>query len=129
VKRTLLTFVLVGVATGVPTSAHHSFAANYLEDQRVSIEGEIVQIDYRSPHSWIHVNAKDQTGAMRQVAAEWASAPRLKQGGVNEDTLKPGDRVVVTGSPSRDPAEYRMHVKSIQRPADGWQWSGPSGRR
>ena len=128
-KRTLLTFVLVGVATGVPTSAHHSFAANYLEDQRVSIEGEIVQIDYRSPHSWIHVNAKDQTGAMRQVAAEWASAPRLKQGGVNEDTLKPGDRVVVTGSPSRDPAEYRMHVKSIQRPADGWQWSGPSGRR
>jgi hypothetical protein len=66
---------------------------------------------------------------MRQVAAEWASAPRLKQWGVSEDTLKPGDRVVITGSPSRNPTEYRMHLKSIQRRADGWQWSGPSSRR
>jgi Family of unknown function (DUF6152) len=129
VKRTVLTFFLAAAAAGVPASAHHSFAAHYLEDQRVSIEGDIAQIDYRSPHSWLHVNAKDESGVMRQVSAEWASAPRLKQSGVNEETLKPGDRVVITGSPSRDPAAYRMHLKSILRPSDGWQWSGPGGRR
>lgn len=127
-NRTVLTFFLAAAATGVPASAHHSFAAHYFEDQRVSIEGDIVQIDYRSPHSWLHVNAKDETGVMRQVSAEWASAPRLKQSGISEDTLKPGDRVVISGSPSRDPTEYRMHLKSILRPSDGWQWSGP-GRR
>jgi hypothetical protein len=129
VKRTVLTFFLAAAAAGVPASAHHSFAAHYLEDQRVSIEGDIAQIDYRSPHSWLHVNAKDESGVMRQVSAEWASAPRLKQSGVNEETLKPGDRVVITGSPARDPAAYRMHLKSILRPSDGWQWSGPGGRR
>lgn len=128
-KRTVLTFFLAAAAAGVPASAHHSFAAHYLEDQRVSIEGDIAQIDYRSPHSWLHVNAKDESGVMRQVSAEWASAPRLKQSGVNEETLKPGDRVVITGSPARDPAAYRMHLKSILRPSDGWQWSGPGGRR
>jgi len=128
VKRTALTVFLATAATSVPTSAHHSFAAHYFEEQRVSIEGDVVQLDYRSPHSWVHVNAKDEAGVMRQVAAEWASAPRLKQWGITEDTLKPGDRIVLTGSPSRDPSAYRMHLKSIVRPADGWQWSGPVGR-
>ena len=128
-KRALLTLLIGAVALGVSTSAHHSFAAHYVEDERVSIEGDIVQLEYRSPHSWVHVNARDETGVMRQVAAEWASAPRLKQWGVSEDTLKPGDRVIITGSPSRNPTEYRMHLKSIQRRADGWQWSGPAGRR
>jgi len=129
VNRTVLTLFLAAAAAGASASAHHSFAAHYLEDQRVSVEGDVVQIDYRSPHSWVHVNAKDESGVMRQVAAEWASAPRLKQWGVQEDTLKPGDRVVITGSPSRDPNAYRMHLKSILRPSDGWQWSGPAGRR
>jgi len=129
VKRMWLTFFVVAVAAGAPASAHHSFAAHYLEDERVSIEGDLVQLDYRSPHSWVHVNAKDQSGAVRQVSAEWASAPRLKQSGVTEDTLKPGDHLIISGSPSRDPNEYRMHLKSILRPSDGWQWSGPGARR
>ena len=128
-KRAMITVLIGAVALGVSTSAHHSFAAHYLEDQRVSIEGELVQVEYRNPHSWVHVNARDETGVVRQVAAEWASAPRLKQWGVSEDTLRPGDRVIITGSPSRNPAEYTMHLKSIQRRSDGWQWSGPAARR
>ena len=127
-KRTLLALVAATVVHGTQMSAHHSFAADYLEDQRVSVEGEVVQIDYRSPHSWVHVNARDVSGAMRQIGAEWGSAARLRQWGVTEQTLKPGDRVVITGSPSRDPSQYRMHLKSIRRLSDGWQWSGPGGR-
>jgi len=129
VKRALLTLLIGAVALGISTSAHHSFAASYLEEQSVSIEGDLVQFEYRNPHSWLHVNARDETGAMRQIAAEWASAVRLKQWGLSEDTLKPGDRVIITGSPSRNPTEYRMHLKGIQRRADGWQWSGPASRR
>jgi hypothetical protein len=125
----LLTVLGGTVALCASMSAHHSFALQYLEDQMVSVEGEIMRLEYRSPHSWVYVNARDDAGVMRQVGAEWASAPRLKQSGVGEDTLTPGDRVVISGSPSRDPAEYRMHLKSIQRRADGWQWSGPSARR
>jgi len=129
VKRTLLTLLIGAAAFGVSTAAHHSFAVHYFEDQMVSVEGDIVRLEYRSPHSWVHVNARDETGVVRQIAAEWASAPRLKQWGVNEETLKPGDRVIIAGSPSRDPAEYRMHLKRIERRADGWQWSGPAARR
>ena len=82
-----------------------------------------MQAEYRNPHSWVRVNAKDETGVTRQVAAEWGSAVRLKQWGISEDTLKPGDRVIIVGSPSRDPTEYKMHLKRIERRGDGWEWA------
>ena len=41
-----------------------------------------------------------------------------------KDTLKPGDRVIVTGSPGRNAAERKIHLKRIERPADGWSWGG-----
>jgi hypothetical protein len=129
VTRTWLTALAGAVALGVSASAHHSFAASYFEDQVVTIDGEIVEFDYRNPHSWVRVVGKSDTSAGQEFAAEWASPVRLKQWGVTETTLKPGDRVLITGSPGRDPSEHRIHLKSIERPADGWRWAGPSSPR
>jgi hypothetical protein len=43
--------------------------------------------------------------------------------GVERDTLKAGDRVIVTGNPHRDIAENGVvNLKSVRRPADGWNW-------
>ena len=110
--------------------AHHSFAAYYFEEQSVSISGEIVAFDYASPHAWVHVTASDPTGRAQQYAAEWANPSRLARDGITRDTLKPGDRVIITGSPGRKASEYKVHLKRIERPADGWSWRrGRGGRR
>jgi hypothetical protein len=61
--------------------------------------------------------------------AEWSNPRRLTQSGVNKDTLKPGDRVVLTGSPGRNPAERKLHLKGIRRPADGWSYGAARGTR
>jgi len=128
VRRILL--VLFGaVAATVPLTAHHSFAAHYFEDQTVTITGEIEKFDYVAPHAWVHVLAPDSGGQMRRYQAEWANPNRLGRQGVTRDTLQRGDRVVVTGSPGRNAGEYRLHLKGIQRPADGWTWGGGRGRR
>jgi hypothetical protein len=127
-KRTLFVLMAGAMAAGIPLSAHHSFAAHYFEDQSVTITGELVELDYRSPHAWVHVMAPDTAGQMRRYSAEWANPNRLGQQGITRDTLKPGDRVVVVGSPGRD-ADYRLHLKGIERPADGWSWRGGRGRR
>jgi len=112
------------LAAALPIAAHHSWTATYLEDQTVSVEGEIVELAYQNPHAWVHVSSRDTSGRMQTVGAEWASPSRLSQQGVTRETLKPGDRVILTGSPDRDPAAYRMHLKRIERPADGWKWIG-----
>jgi len=127
--RTLLCLALVALVGRVPVHGHHSFAASYLEDQLVSVEGDVVELEYRNPHSWVHIQARDNFGRMQKVSAEWASPVRLNQQGVTRDALKPGDRVIITGSPSRNPADYTMHLKKIVRAADGWQWAGLGERR
>lgn len=128
-KRLLLVLFAGAVAAVIPASAHHSFASYYFEDQSVTITGEVDAFDYRNPHAWVHVMAPDSTGQMRRYGAEWAGTGRLARVGITKDTIKPGDRVIVTGSPGRVANEYRVHLKRIQRPADGWNWQGGRDRR
>jgi thiamine monophosphate kinase len=48
----------------------------------------------------------------------------LGRQGVTRETLKPGDDVVVVGNPGRNPADHRLRMVNITRPADGWKWGG-----
>jgi hypothetical protein len=124
-----LCMVLAIAALAVPSYAHHSFPAHYFEDQMISIEGEIAEFEYRSPHAWVHVMAKDAKGQLRRFSAEWSNPNRLKADGITVETLKAGDRVIIAGSPGRNAGEYKLHLKSIERPADGWKWDPRRGRR
>jgi hypothetical protein len=95
-----------------------------LEDRTISVEGHVVELDYQNPHAWLHVSGPDSSGRMQKYGAEWANPSRLAQQGITRETVKPSDRVILTGSPARDPSEYRLHLKRIERPADGWNWIG-----
>ena len=121
-KRPLIAFVLVAILAGLPATAHHSFARFYFEDESVSIEGELFEVKLRSPHAWLYVMAQHADGETELFAAEWANANRLRRQGITEDTLRPGDHVIVTGSPGRGPSNHQIHLSSIERPADGWTW-------
>ena len=125
-KRMLLAAGMVAsLVAGI--GAHHSFAAFYFEERSVTITGDVVQFDYTSPHAWVHVTAPDAEGQPRRYAAEWANPSRLARDGITRETLAAGDRVTITGSPGRNASEYKIHLKRIERPADGWSWRG--GRR
>ena len=56
--------------------AHHSFPAYYFEEQTVTIEGTVVEFDYRAPHAWLYVHAPDTDGQMQKFSAEWANPSR-----------------------------------------------------
>jgi hypothetical protein len=108
--------------------AHHSFAASYLEDQSVTVEGEVVEFQFRNPHSLVLLNVQDQVGTVQTFVAEWASGTRLQLQGLTADSLQPGDHLVITGAPGRTADEHRVHLKQVIRPSDGWSWAG-FGRR
>jgi Family of unknown function (DUF6152) len=121
--------VLLAVLSTTAVRGHHSFSAYYYEDQSVSITGAVVEFEYRNPHAWVHVLAVDQRGQTQKYGAEWGSPARLRGRGVTKDTLRPGDQVILTGSPSRTPSDYKLHLKRIERPADGWKWEGGPQQR
>ena len=124
--RRLLVVLLVATAAlvGSRAYAHHSFAATYLEDQNVTIEGELVQFLFRNPHSFVHVEGKDKDGNTVRYAVEWGAGLQLNRQGVTRETLKPGDHVVITGNPGRNPEDHRLRMRTITRPSDGWKWGG-----
>ena len=124
-KRKLLAALMAAAAvSGYRAHAHHSFAATYLDDQEVTIEGDLVQFMYRNPHSFLHVMAPDKDNQMQRWAVEWGGGGQLNRQGVSRDTLKPGDHVIITGNPGRNPADHRIRVRTVFRPKDGWRWSG-----
>lgn len=124
--RTVIVAALA-LCASVPAAGHHSFAAYYFEERSVTIEGEVVEFDVRAPHAWLYVMAPDAQGRLQRFGAEWANPNRLSRDGIDSTTLRAGDRVVITGSPGRTASENKIHLKRIERPADGWQWRG--GRR
>jgi hypothetical protein len=127
-KRLLVVLLVAGAcALGTKAYAHHSFAATYLEDQSVTIEGELVQFLFRNPHSFVHVMVKDKDGQMVRYAVEWGGAGQLGGQGVTRETLKPGDVVVISGAPGRNPADHRVRMVSLRRPKDGFGWGGKPG--
>lgn len=104
--------------------AHHSFAATYLEDQKVTVHGKLVQFLYRNPHSFVQIQAPDDKGQMQIWAVEWAAAGQLGKQGVTKDSLKVGDDVIVVGSPGRESADHRLRMVNITRTSDGTKFGG-----
>lgn len=126
-KHTLLALLVVAgaLAFGSRAYAHHSFAATYFEDQKQTVEGDLVQFLYRNPHSFVQVESKDpKTGETIRWAIEWGAGGQLGRQGVTRETLKPGDHVIVVGNPGRNPEDHRLRMISITRPSDGWKWGG-----
>lgn len=118
----LLAVFLAGALIGGRAVSHHSFAATYHEDQRVTIEGRVLQFQFRNPHSFVHVQAPDENGDMQRWAIEWASPSQLQGQGVDRSTLRPGDVVRVTGAPGRNAGDHRMVLRHLIRPSDGFTY-------
>ena len=129
-KVKLLVLIVAGalLSGGVAAYAHHSFASTYDEDESIEIEGEIVAFMFRNPHTFIHVMAPDENGEIHRWGVEWGGAGQLGRQGVTRRTLKPGDRVVITGTPSRNVEnDHRMKMVTLHRGSDGFGWGQRPG--
>ena len=107
--------------------AHHSFTATYFEDRTVTIEGRVLQFQFRNPHSFVHLQAPDENGEMHRWAVEWGGSSQLSNQGLAGATLRPGDVVQITGNPGRDPSDHRVRMLYLFRPADGFDWGNEPG--
>jgi DNA/RNA endonuclease YhcR with UshA esterase domain len=127
-KHRILVLILVcSFLAGTTAYAHHSFAAVYNSKKEIKLEGNIVQLLYRNPHSYVQIEAPDEHGTMQRWSVEWGGAASLSGQGVQRDTFKTGDHVIITGLPSRTPGEYRVKMNTLRRPADGLTWGTKAG--
>jgi beta-lactamase regulating signal transducer with metallopeptidase domain len=103
----------------------HSPAARFDFAASLRVEGEITALNFP---------VADGLACMELwVAAEgdrrrrWAVECGEAAGRDLLQALKPGDRVIVTGAPARQPSTQRIVVQSLERPSDGFSWRARSG--
>ncbi len=127
-SRVSVTIFAAILMFGATVYAHHSFAGSYIEDKSVTLEGKVVQFDIRNPHSFINIEVVGKDGKAARWGGEWGGVTQLSEGGVNKFTLKVGDKVIITGAPSRDAEEHKVLIQSVTRPAVGntpeFKWGG-----
>jgi hypothetical protein len=112
---------------GIAAFAHHSLGATYEGDKEVKLEGKIVQLLLRNPHSFLQIDVPEKDGTMQRWSLEWRSSGQLGQAGIKRDTLKAGDEVVVTVNPSRTKGDNRGALKTLHRTSDGFGWGTRPG--
>ena len=126
-KSKFLGLVMTAVSLSSGTAyAHHSLAATYL-DKEVRLEGKILDLLLRNPHSFLQIEATDENGVMQRWSLEWRSSGQLGQQGIRRDTLKVGDEVTITMNPSRTPGDHRGALKTLHRKSDGFGWGTNPG--
>ncbi len=119
--------ILAGMLGAVRADAHHSLAGAYFLDKESVLHGKIATFLLRNPHSFLLVDAPDETGQMQQWTIEWNPAGQLGAQGVRGNTLKTGDEVTITIMPGKNPADHRGAVKILRRPSDGFEWGTKPG--
>jgi hypothetical protein len=120
------TFRLVLVALFFATSAaaHHSAAAMYNLDQKVTLKGKVTKVEWKNPHIYCYVDVTDPNGTVRNWEVEIQANPNaMFRRGWTKDSLKVGDEVTIQGSHARRPDLDRVLSNSLILP-DGRELSG-----
>lgn len=107
--------LVVLTAAAVTVSAHHSFSAEFDGSKTVTIEGKVAKMDFVNPHSWLYIDAVMPDGKTERWGVEGGSPNVMFRLGWTRDTLPPGTRVKVTGSPAKDGAK-RLNSRNIEFP-------------
>jgi len=101
-SRTLRIAAAVLLVTSVRMSAHHAFAAEYDENQRVTVSGTVLRFTWTNPHAWLYVDGMDESGKTSTWSFEMGSPGGLLHRGWKREELKKGDQVTVEGYRAKD---------------------------
>lgn len=100
-RRNVLIGIVCGFAVAVPALAHHSFAI-FDQTQVLEHTGMVNDLEWISPHVWLHVDVAGDDGQVRSWAFEAGNPGQLATMGWNPEALAPGIEVTVGYRPMKD---------------------------
>lgn len=124
-KLALFAAAVAAIAAGVPTIAHHSFAAEFDATKGVKITGAVTKVEWMNPHTYFYIDATELCEATMAPGApgaggatpdwkcakvakdpnwglEMGSPNGLMRQGWSRNSMKIGDIVTVEGSRAKD---------------------------
>jgi hypothetical protein len=117
ILKTVMTAALLGL--GAQAFAHHSFYAEFDSNKQVVLDGTVVEMEWKNPHSWLVVSIVNDKGEAEEWRVEGGSPNVLMRLGWTRDSLPAGTKVKVTGFQAKD-GSHRASSRSLEFP-DGRQ--------
>jgi hypothetical protein len=114
----LPSFAAAVALTTFAANAHHSIDAVYDGNRQQRIEGVVAEFQFVNPHPFVIVTVVEAGESWR---LEMDNRVELTGVGMTSETLKPGDRVVVTGSLGRT-TPRTLYIRQLDRPSDGFRY-------
>ena len=100
-----------------PLLAHHSFGAEYDASKPITVSGVLTRIEWTNPHSFIYIDVTDEKGNVANWKLEGYPPNVLYRNGWKKDlTMKPGDRITVSGWRARDGSNW-AHSREVTLPS------------
>ena len=93
---------MVMLSVGYVARAHHSIALQFDMTSEIVVVGNILEMEWRNPHSWLHVEVENEAGDFEIWRVEFGSANSLYRRGWRQDDLPVGVEVTIHGLPARD---------------------------
>jgi hypothetical protein len=113
---TLKVLVLAGTACllALPAAAHHSFAM-FDHAKTVKLTGQVKEVEWINPHTWIHMTAPGKDGKPVTWSFEAGSIGQLVAAGWKKDDVKVGERIEMGFHPLKD-GSYGGQVLTVALP-------------
>ena len=113
-KSKLMMLAAAMLLSSVPTFAHHGDAGRY-EDEVVVMKGTVVELQLITPHSIIVFDVVGADGKTSRWQAEMGGrAAMIKEFNWTKDTVKPGDKITLTGRKVKSGAPYMNMTEKAQ---------------
>jgi hypothetical protein len=108
--------VLTAIWSGAAI-AHHSFGSIYDSEKTVTLAATVREFHFIHPHPFLVVEVRTDAGERQTWRAEMDNRFELEEIGLTRSTFRPGDQVIVSGSPGRSQA-FILYLWQLDRPAD-----------
>ena len=96
-----------------PLLAHHGTQFGYDQTKEITLKGTVTEFIWANPHVGVLFDVVDDNGKATHWCGEDGAPRALSLLGWSKDVLKPGDKITVTGHPSKSGATCVMDEQIV----------------
>jgi len=121
IRRSWIAWVAVAALSSLTlsVSAHHSVAGQFDTTKRAHLTGKITAVEWINPHTYIHLDVKDEHGAITSWRLESLPTAMMRKAGLTKEMIMgDGSPVTADAIPARDGSQNVAWVMKLTY-ADG----------